>query len=73
MYFSVSSSIKKKQPAGANVQRYGRREVSEAEEALKREKLYHKSVLQVLFLGVFQSCLHMKKGERETATNIPES
>ncbi len=66
-YFSASYSPK--QPAAANVQRYWRRGTTEAQGALKWEKLYHNSVLQVLFLGVLQSCLHMKKeGKRQVQT-----
>lgn len=43
-------------------------EAFEAEETLKWAKLYHNSVLQVLFLGVLQSCLHMKHRERQVQT-----
>lgn len=44
--------------------------MSDTEGALKWVKLFHNSVLQVLFLGVLQSCLHMKRRVRETSTNI---
>ncbi len=61
-------AAEQKQPAAANVQSYRRRGVCEAEEAFKWEKLYHNSVLQVQFLGVLQSCLHMKNTERQVQT-----
>lgn len=38
------------------------------EEPLTWAKLYRNSVLLILFLGVLQSCLHMKKGEPQEQT-----
>lgn len=53
-----------------NVQRYRRRGVSLAEEPFKWDKLYRNTALLIPFLGVLQSCLHMKRGE---AQNTPDS
>lgn len=53
-----------------NVQRYRRRGVSLAEEPFKWDKLYRNTALLIPFLGVLQSCLHMKRGE---AQSTPDS
>lgn len=53
-----------------NVQRYWRRGVSVAEEPFKWDKLYRNAAPLIPFLGVLQSCLHMKQGE---AQNTPAS
>lgn len=59
--------LQSKQEA-ANVQRHWKRGVSVAEEPLTWDKLHRNSVLLILFLGVLQSSLHMKKGERREQT-----
>lgn len=46
--------------------------MSVAEEPFNVGQLYRNSVLLIVFLGVLQSCLHMKKGERweQTLLNL---